>query len=122
MTAANDDVLEEELNPIRELCNGQVKFMREGERRLIFMQQLRMLVGGAERCIDALLCLNHNNPTYPTKLYLAERLECGLNWNESIFLLDRHWHTFSWRDVSPSQRPFEILAAHLAPISRGRAA
>jgi hypothetical protein len=121
---ATEDTLmpEEHLRPLRDICAGKVRFLIEGQRRLIFLGNLRFLVNGAEKMMDAVLCLNHNNPTYPTKLYLAENLGCGLNWNETAFLLGRSWHTFSWRDVPSNQSPMEILAAHLAPLARGRAA
>ncbi len=117
-----DDIPEEHLRPIRDLCDGEVRFMIEGQRRLIFMPSLRLLVNGAQRTIDAVLCLNHNNPTYPTKLYLAEKLGCGLNWNEDAYLLGRQWHTFSWNNVASNQSPIEILAEHLRPLAQGRAA
>jgi hypothetical protein len=121
---ATEDTLmrEEHLLPLREICGGDVRFMIEGERRLIFLGNLRFHVNGTEKLMDAVLCLNHNNPTYPTKLYLAEQLGCGLNWNETAFLLGRNWFTFSWRDVPSNQSAIEILAAHLAPLARGRAA
>jgi len=122
MTMDNTPIPEEQLQPIRDICSGEVRFMIEGERRLIFMQGLHFIVSRVERTSDALLCLNHNNPTYPTKLYLPEQLGCGLNWNENAFLLGRHWCTFSWRDVPSNQSPIEILAEHLAPLARGRAA
>ena len=122
ITQTSVEVPEEQLAPIRELCGGDVRFMMEGERRLIHMPQLHFLVDGQEQCMDALLCLNHSNPSYPTKLYLAAQLGCGLNWNESIFLLNRNWFTFSWSNVPGHQTPLEILAAHLAPLARGRAA
>lgn len=113
------EVPDEHLAPIRELCSGDVRFMLEGERRLIHMPQLRFLVNGQQKCMDALLCLNHSNPSYPTKLYFSTQLGCGLNWNESAFMLNRDWHTFSWSNVSSDQTPIEILAAHLRPLARG---
>lgn len=121
---ATEDTLipENHLRPLLEICDGEVRFMIEGERRLIFLGNLHFQVNGIEKVMDAVLCLNHNNPTYPTKLYLTERLGCGLNWNETAFLLGRNWFTFSWRDVPSNQTPIEILAAHLAPLARGRAA
>lgn len=122
MTTNNiPSVPDELLHPIAQLCDGEVSFRMEGARRLIFMQDLRFYANGAEQKMDALLCLNHNNPTYPTKLYLAAQLGCGLNWNETAYILGRSWYTFSWRDVASDQSPIEILAAHLAPLSRGRA-
>lgn len=107
-----------DLRLIAELCDGEVSRRTEGWRQLIHMQGLRFLVNGVEHTMDALLCLNHNNPTYPTKLYLAEKVGAGLNWNESVYLLGRDWHTFSWSGVSPQLAPGEILAAHLAPLNK----
>lgn len=107
-----------QLQPIAELCDGEVSFRTEGWRRLIYMQGLRFYVGGIERKMDAVLCLNHDNPTYPTKLYLAEKVAGGLNWNETAYLLGRSWYTFSWRDVPANQPHIEILAAHLAALNK----
>ncbi len=78
------------------------------------MEGLHFTVSGALRIMDALLCLNHDNPTYPTRLYLPEQIGTGLNWNETAAFLNRAWHTWSWRDVSPDQSPVEVLAGHLA--------
>lgn len=107
------------LEPIADLCDGQVSFKTEGWRRLILMEGLRFKAGPRQCTMDGLLCLNHDNTTYPTKLYLTENVGCGLNWNESPYLLGRQWHTFSWSNVSQDQSPFAILAAHLAPLSKG---
>jgi hypothetical protein len=107
-----------QLQPIAELCDGEVSFRTEGWRRLICMQNLRFYAGGIERKMDALLCLNHDNPTYPTKLYLAEKLPGGLNWNETAYLLGRSWYTFSWGGVPANQPHVEILAAHLAALNK----
>jgi len=116
------EVSDTELRPIAAICEGEVSFRAEGWRRLIFMPGLRFLVGGVQRKMDALLCLNHDNPTYPTKLYLAEQVGGGVNWNETAYLLSRSWHTFSWKDVHPNQSPIEILAAHLAAFNKASAA
>lgn len=105
------------LAEIAAICDGEVRYMEEGERRYIYMEGLRFSVGGAEKRMDALLCLNYPNPTYPTKLYLPEKLGCGLNWNETAYILTRHWCTWSWRDVPPDQRPIEILANHLKALA-----
>lgn len=107
---------------IAQLCDGEVSLRTDGWRHLLHMKGLRFLANGVERKMDALLCLNHNNSTYPTKLYLAAKVEGGLNWNETAYILGREWHTFSWRDVRPEQPLFEILAAHLAPLNQGVAA
>jgi hypothetical protein len=80
------------------------------------MSGLRFLVRGAETQMDALLCLNYPNPTYPTKLYLTANLGLGLNWNENAYLLGKPWFTWSWKGVSPDQEPIAILAGHLEAL------
>lgn len=106
--------IDPELAPIRAICAGSVERRSEGNRNFILMLGLKFFVRGAPRQMDALLCLNHGNPTYPTKLYLAERIDgLGLNWNETGYILARPWHSWSWKDVPPSQPPFAILAGHL---------
>jgi|ERR1043166_4670107 hypothetical protein len=110
------------LRAIAALCDGKVSILTEGWRRLIYMQGLRFTVAGVDRTMDALLCLNHDNPTYPTRLYFPEKLGGGLNWHESVSLLGREWHTFSWKDITPDRPYIEILAAHLAPLNPAKAA
>jgi len=105
--------IEQELLPIAGLCTGKVQYMDEGSLRYIYMEKLRFLVKGADKEMDALLCLNYTNNTYPTKLYLPVNLGLGLNWNENAYILARNWFSWSWRGVSPNQTPFEILAGHL---------
>jgi hypothetical protein len=106
-------VTEPELAPIASLCTGQVRYMVEGGLRYIHMEGLRFLVRGAQKQMDALLCLNYPNSSYPTKLYLPANLGLGLNWNETAYLLAKSWFTWSWRGVSPNQEPLAILAGHL---------
>lgn len=107
------------LLPIARLCDGEVSRRTEGGRELIYMEGLRFYGAGGQHKMDALLCLNHTNPSYPTKLYLAENIGAGLNWNETAYILGRNWFTFSWRDVSASLPAIEILAAHLAALNQG---
>ena len=119
--SATDDI-DASLRPIAEFCDGKVSFKTEGWRKLIYMEKLRFRVGSRQCVMDAILCLNHDNPTYPTKLYLAENVGGGLNWHESAYLLGRNWPTFSWGGVPANQPYLDILAAHLAPLSKGKAA
>ncbi len=113
---------EEELDAIRTVCSGEVSYRTDGWRRLIHMVGLRFNAAGQCREMDALLCLNHDNSTYPTKLYLTENVGCGLNWNETAYVLGRNWHTFSWANVPNNLPPFEVLANHLAPMRMENAA
>lgn len=113
---------EEQLDAIRHICAGEVSYRTDGWRRLIFIEGLRFKAGGQNLEMDAVLVLNHDNGSYPTKLYLAENAGCGLNWNETAYILARNWHTYSWANVPPSLTPIEILANHLAPMAPGKAA
>jgi hypothetical protein len=88
--------------------------MAEAGRNFIFMEDLHFIAKGAQRCMDALLCLNWNNPAYPTRLFLPERLGLGLNWHQEAYLIARNWFTWSWRGVAANAPPIEILASHLA--------
>lgn len=100
------------------LCEGEVSYRTEGWRQMVYIDGLRI---GSLR-LRALIVLNHDNPTYPTKLYLAENVGGPVNWNEQAYLMGQHWHTFSWANV-PNHLPIiEILAGHLAPIMQGKAA
>lgn len=110
---AGERVTEPELAPVAALCAGKVRYMAEGGRRYIFMEGLRFLMRGAQQQMDALLCLDHGNPSYPTKLFLPANLGLGLNWNETAYILARSWFSWSWKGVSPNQPPVAILAGHL---------
>lgn len=121
MTTDIPAVADAELLPIARLCDGEVSLRTDGGRTFIYMEGLHFYANGIAQKMDALLCLNHSNPTYPTKLYLAAQAGTGLNWNETAYILGRQWHTFSWRDVRPNQPMIEILAAHLAALNQGKA-
>ncbi len=110
---AGGSAVEQELAPIALICDGAVRYMDEGGRRYIHMVGLHFLVRGVEKTMDALLCPNYPNNSYPTKLYLPVNLGLGLNWNENAFVLARSWFTWSWKDVSRDQPPLAILAGHL---------
>jgi hypothetical protein len=111
--SASDVAVEPELAAIAGLCSGEVRYMDEGGLRYVHMVGLRFLVRGVEKKMDALLCLNYRNSSYPTKLYLPANLGLGLNWNENAYILGRPWFSWSWKDVSPGQTPLAILAGHL---------
>jgi hypothetical protein len=102
-----------DLAPIAALCSGRVKYTEDGGRRYVYMEGLRFLVRGQETQMDALLCVNYPNSSYPTKLYLPVNLGLNLNWNENAYILARPWFSWSWKDVRPNQTPIEILAGHL---------
>jgi hypothetical protein len=101
-------------------CEGDVSYRIDGSHRLVLMQGLRFLAAGVAQKMDALLGLDRNNATYPTKLYLEKQLGGGLNWNEEAQLLARKWYSYSWKDVPNTLPLFDILAAHLAALNPPR--
>lgn len=107
------DAVEPELMPIAELCSGAVRYMEEGGLRYVHMEGLKFFVRGTQTTMDALLCLNYPNNSYPTKLFLPVNVGLGLNWNGNAYLLARPWFSWSWQGVSPNQPPIAILAGHL---------
>ncbi len=105
-----------ELSPIADLCSGKVCYMAENGLRYIYMEKLRFHAKSESREMDALLCLNYTNPSYPTKMYLSANIGLGLNWNETAYILARPWFSWSWANVPPTLRPIEILANHLKAL------
>jgi hypothetical protein len=62
--------------------------------------------------LDALMAL-HQHSGYPTRLFLAQRVQGrGQNWTVH-HVLGRTWHTWSWNYVKADRRPAEVLAEHL---------
>jgi len=112
-TAASQASGAPELEDIARMCSGTVQYMSGGNLRYLFMGGLSFMVKGAYTKMDALLCLNYPNPSYPTRLYLPNSLGLNLNWHENAFLFARQWHSWSWSGVHANQPLIAILAEHL---------
>jgi hypothetical protein len=110
----------EQLLPLQELCQGEVRYERDAWRKFAIMNSLSISTPVGVEIVDAMVCLNHDNQSYPTKLYLSRNLGAGLNWNECPVFFGKTWHTYSWAGISPQQTVIEILAGHLSPLNRGR--
>jgi hypothetical protein len=83
--------------------------IEEGGLTYIYLPVL-ILPDGAPA--EALLCLAGRDG-YPTRLFLS-RLVSGKGNNWSLHrILDKAWHTWSWKDVPPNLRPIDILMSHL---------
>lgn len=102
---------DEEILELTALCRG-AREVRQGGEVFVYLQGLRLPRGRQPSEVDAVLCL-HAREGYSTRLYLSAIVSgCGSNWS-SVYLLDRHWHTWSWQGVSANQRAAQVLAAHL---------
>ncbi len=86
--------------------------MSEAGKNYFLLPDLKLPPGRQADQVDALLCVNEHSG-YPTKLFLAIKLtDRGGTWTE-FRILDRLWYSWSWKDVSSSQRPAQILIQHL---------
>ncbi len=93
----------------------RVDIHTEGQNHFILLSNLQFETDGKTVTMDALLCPS-SHTGYATRLFLSEQiLNRGNNWNQHQ-ILGRNWFTWSWRDISESQRLAQILAGHLKAL------
>ncbi len=101
----------DEITPL----SRSVREIQQGEAPFLLLDRLRLPPGCDPAEVDALLAL-HPRDGYPSRLYLeAPMRHRGSNWT-TVYLLDRTWHTWSWKDVSAQQRVAQVLAGHLRAL------
>ena len=101
----------DEMDELRCLCPG-AKEMPEGGFEFILLPSLAVPGQGQ---MDALLCPQARD-NYATRLFLSRPVTGkGNNWTQHR-ILDKSWHTWSWKDVGANLRLAEILAAHLSAL------
>lgn len=89
--------------------------MTEAGLAFVFLPKLKLPQGCSPAEVDGLLCLCARDG-YPTRLFLSEPVSGkGSNWTTHR-ILDRAWHTWSWKGVSADLRPTQILLGHLAAL------
>jgi hypothetical protein len=103
-----------ELEELLLVCDEVLEHYEKGIRYL-HLKGLRLPEGCQPSLINALLCLGARDG-YPTRLFVSEQIVSAKsrarNWGP-FRVLASTWHCWSWKDVAASQRPGEILAAHL---------
>jgi hypothetical protein len=108
----------EEIEELRLAFPG-VAELSEGGVGYYFIPNLRLPDGTRPEKVDALLC-PHPAHGYPSRLFFAQRLECGknLNWYPAngTRILERVWYAISWRLNSPGLRLVQLVALHLKPL------
>lgn len=78
----------------------------------IYLPTLRLPEGCQPALVEGLLCA-HARDGYATRLFLSAPVAGkGNNWTQH-HIANRTWHTWSWKDVSASQRLVQILLGHL---------
>jgi hypothetical protein len=101
----------EHLAEMKAVCSG-VEELTEGGQVYLHLPALKLPGGCNPGVLDALMAL-HQHSGYPTRLFLAQRVQGrGQNWTVH-HVLGRTWHTWSWNYVKADRRPAEVLAEHL---------
>lgn len=99
-----------------EAISAGVSTFTDAGLRYVHVPTLRLPSGCAPAVASALICMDPRD-NYPTRLFLAEKIAttaAALNWNMSVAIAGRTWHSFSWNYVPSSSRPVEVLIGHLA--------
>jgi hypothetical protein len=105
---------QDQIDELKPLCGG-VREIPQGEQPFLLLERLKLPPGCQPAEVDALLAL-HAREGYATRLYLSAPMpHRGGNWT-NVYLLDRTWHTWSWKDVSAQQRAAQVLAGHLKAL------
>jgi len=117
MNAHTGSFTDLQLLQLQRLCNGTPRRIQEGGRDYILLPGLRFAGASGSRACDALLETNHRNGTYPTRLYLAAKLQPLTkqtpNWHDETFVEARMWYSCSWKDVTREQPLVAIVTAHM---------
>jgi hypothetical protein len=100
-----------EVAELEMICGTVEEFQAEG-RRLLFLEKVTLPIGCSPPTLEGLLCPQERDG-YATRLFLsAPVIGKGTNWTRHR-ILDREWHTWSWKDVRANQRLSQILGGHL---------
>ena len=103
-----------ERDELLNLCE-EVQEHTEGNIPYLHLRRLNLPANCQPEVLDALLCLGLREG-YPTRLFVSEAITSpsskAQNWG-TFTILSRSWHSWSWNYVPATQRPAEVLAAHL---------
>src|SRR5205823_4463302 len=96
------------------VSSGISAFVDAGQR-YVHVPALRLPSGCSPSVAAALICMD-TREGYPTRLFLSHQIQTSarsLNWNTTVAIAGKTWHSFSWNYV-PSTKPVEVLVGHLA--------
>ena len=104
-----------QLNELIPQCE-QVEIHNEGQSHFVLLSKLQFETDGETVTLDALLCPSAHTG-YATRLFLSKQIlnKGHLNWSQHQ-ILGQNWHTWSWSNISESQRLAQILAGHLKAL------
>ena len=104
------DFPEEEVQELKTLFGSDIKSTAEGGLPYFLIPKVR--IGTKE--VDAVLCPRPRDG-YPSRLYLAQKIEDGSarNWNGNLLLANRNWFAVSWKLSNEKVRLSQMMALHL---------
>lgn len=104
---------DDHLAELKALCR-EAAVMPEGGYAYVHLPILKIPHNNTIIVREALLCPQARDG-YATRLFLSEPVPGkGNNWSTHV-ILDRTWHTWSWKDVQPD-RLTVVLAQHLVAL------
>jgi len=106
----------EELETLK-LVSPEVMSAEEAGAELFMLPQFQLPPGCKPDQVDLLLCPTSRDG-YPSRLYFAQQVTSPTprNWNGQWFVLERHWHAFSWKVTAENLTLVQILQEHLEAL------
>ena len=101
---------EEQVSELNRLFPG-VQACEEGGTTFLLIPNLKLPDGCKPEAVDALFCPTARDG-YTSRLFFAEKVKAGPNWNGAARVLERNWFAFSWK-VAEGLRLAQMVAEHL---------
>lgn len=107
-------------NEVEELKQLSPNVMRceEGGVSYFLLPQLELPENCSPLQTDALLCPSPRDG-YTCRLFFSSVIQAkkALNWNaQSVRILERNWHAFSWKINANNLRLMQMVAIHLGAL------
>lgn len=97
---------------------SDAKFLHEGGYNYAYIPQYVMPDGCTPAISPLLLCISPKDG-YDSRLYFPQQITgtVARNWNSNIYVLDRTWHSISWR-TQPGLSYLEMLMVNLSAFTK----
>ncbi|MGC4033249.1 MAG: hypothetical protein QM754_16255 [Tepidisphaeraceae bacterium] len=107
---------EDQIVELKALYPGLTRFAEAGTTYLL-LPAAKLPDGCSPERTDLLLCPTARDG-YPSRLFFAERVECGksLNWNGNARIVERNWQAYSWKVNRNDLRLAQLVTSHLRAL------
>ena len=100
---------EDQIEELKALYAG-MSVGQEGNSTFILIPKMAMPEGCSPAFTDALFC-PYPRDGYPARLFFADKVKNGPNWNTTTRILERNWHAYSWQfEKGKDGRLAQVLA------------